>query len=371
MPEPAPPAASPAVRGRACSPTAPDPLRPISPATPRSTDGLRPPGRRSRYQRFLSPIAYLTQDELGFLTHVDHTTQEALVAVDAASGEGVGIARFIRDEANPTRQTWRSSSRIAGTARVGTLLPDRLAARARKVGVTSLRAHARGQPRRSPLVERVGRTSVGADGGMIVLVTQPREHVPATNQRCSLARAVRVDPPRAGAGAPAGGQGTRQRRHKSRTTTDPSGQFPTAGTARLRFRRTAQPDTHDYTATRCEGEVMAAAGRGPRHRRVHLGRAAVHRRLGRHPRPSWPSASAPSRRSTGCASASEKDGPGGIARPARSARPVSARAPPLSGPRHEHWPPPSDSGAAISLPASASSARPPGRRRSVRPGTTG
>ena len=57
----------------------------------------------SRYQRFLAPIAYLTQAQLEFLTHVDHVTHEALVAVDATTGEGVGIARFIRDEGDPTR----------------------------------------------------------------------------------------------------------------------------------------------------------------------------------------------------------------------------------------------------------------------------
>jgi GNAT superfamily N-acetyltransferase len=134
----------------------------------------------SRYQRFLSPIAYLTRDELDFLTHVDHTTHEALVGVDATSGEGVGIARFIRDEADPTRADVALvvADRWQGRG-VGTLLAERLAARARKVGVTSFTARMlAGNHAAHRLVERVGQDiREREDGGAVVLVAQPRAHV--------------------------------------------------------------------------------------------------------------------------------------------------------------------------------------------------
>ena len=133
----------------------------------------------SRYQRFLAPVAYLTQHQLDYLTRVDHTTHEALVAVDATSGQGIGIARFVRDERDPERadvaivvaDRWHRRG-------VGTLLSDRLAARARKLGVKSFTARMlAGNHAARRLVERVGQDiREREDGGAIVLVAQPREH---------------------------------------------------------------------------------------------------------------------------------------------------------------------------------------------------
>ena len=51
---------------------------------------------RSRYQRFMTPIDELSESHLRYLTEVDHSDHEALVAFDPSTGDGVGVARFVR-----------------------------------------------------------------------------------------------------------------------------------------------------------------------------------------------------------------------------------------------------------------------------------
>ena len=50
----------------------------------------------SRYRRFFSPVKELGESQLHYLTEVDHHTHEALVASDPRTGDGLGVARFIR-----------------------------------------------------------------------------------------------------------------------------------------------------------------------------------------------------------------------------------------------------------------------------------
>jgi GNAT superfamily N-acetyltransferase len=49
----------------------------------------------SRYRRFLSPLDRLSEDQLDYLTRLDHRDHEALAAL-TASCEGVGVARYVR-----------------------------------------------------------------------------------------------------------------------------------------------------------------------------------------------------------------------------------------------------------------------------------
>jgi RimJ/RimL family protein N-acetyltransferase len=56
---------------------------------------------RSRHRRFLSLAPALRPDELRYLTAVDHDEHVALVAVDPASEEILGSARYIRLPARP------------------------------------------------------------------------------------------------------------------------------------------------------------------------------------------------------------------------------------------------------------------------------
>jgi len=133
----------------------------------------------SRYQRFLAPIAYLTQDQIDFLTHVDHTTHEALVAVDASTGEGVGIARFIRDERDFTRADAALVVADGWQGRgVGTLLAERLAARARTVGVKSFTARMlAGNHAARRLVKQLGETIHEREvEGAVFFTTRVCEH---------------------------------------------------------------------------------------------------------------------------------------------------------------------------------------------------
>ena len=98
-------------------------------------------GPESRYQRFLAPMAELTDEIVTYLTNVDHHDHEALAAIDAATGEGVGVARFIRCEDRP--DTAEAAVTVIDDWQrrgVGTLLLDRLAERARAEGIAHFTA---------------------------------------------------------------------------------------------------------------------------------------------------------------------------------------------------------------------------------------
>jgi GNAT superfamily N-acetyltransferase len=98
-------------------------------------------GPQSRLARFLGVKRALTPAELRYLTDVDHHDHEALIAVSRSDGSGLGVARFIRDGADPR------SAEIAVTVidewqsrGLGTRLASRLAVRARSEGITRFTA---------------------------------------------------------------------------------------------------------------------------------------------------------------------------------------------------------------------------------------
>jgi GNAT superfamily N-acetyltransferase len=134
-------------------------LRPI-----RSSDkvqlraGFERLGPQSRYQRFLVPMDQLTEAVVEYLTEVDHHDHEAIVALDDATGEGVGVARFVRltdrhdtaEAAVTVVDDWQGRG-------VGTLLLDRLADRARSEGVARFWAVLLAENRNMlDLLERLG-----------------------------------------------------------------------------------------------------------------------------------------------------------------------------------------------------------------------
>jgi GNAT superfamily N-acetyltransferase len=98
-------------------------------------------GEQSRYRRFLAPKRTLSTSELTYLTDVDHVDHEAIAALDAATGEGVGVARYIRlpdrpevaEAAVTVVDEWQGRG-------VGHLLLDRLVARAEANGIERFRA---------------------------------------------------------------------------------------------------------------------------------------------------------------------------------------------------------------------------------------
>jgi hypothetical protein len=78
-------------------------VRPVGPDDRDAIDaGYRRLSEDSRYSRFFTVQEELTDSQLHYLTEIDHHDHEALIARDEVSGEGVGIARFVR--------LWRDSS---------------------------------------------------------------------------------------------------------------------------------------------------------------------------------------------------------------------------------------------------------------------
>lgn len=107
----------------------------IRPIGPDDRDRLRSAferlSGRSRYLRFQAPMASLSDDQLSYLTAVDHHDHEALIALDVQSGEMVGVARFVRvhDEVGECAVTVADHWQGRG---LGTELLDRLVQRARE-----------------------------------------------------------------------------------------------------------------------------------------------------------------------------------------------------------------------------------------------
>lgn len=112
-------------------------IRRITPADSRLlADGFARLSSESRRLRFLSTKSKLTKKELRYLTEVDGHNHEALVAIDPSTDQGVGVARFVRDEQDLSRaeiavvvaDDWQRQG-------VATLLLTRLTDRARQEGV--------------------------------------------------------------------------------------------------------------------------------------------------------------------------------------------------------------------------------------------
>jgi GNAT superfamily N-acetyltransferase len=112
-------------------------VRPIRPEDkPRLLDAFERLGTGSRYRRFLGHKKELTVDELASLTEVDHHDHEAIAALDPESGDGIGVARYVRlpdrphvaEAAVTVVDDWQGRG-------VGGLLLRLLAERAREEGI--------------------------------------------------------------------------------------------------------------------------------------------------------------------------------------------------------------------------------------------
>jgi RimJ/RimL family protein N-acetyltransferase len=112
-------------------------IRPVrSAGTPLLADGFARLGPQSRWMRFLGTKTSLSAAELRYLTDLGHHDHEAIGALSAADGRGVGIARYVRDTNDPP------SAEIAVTIvddwqgrGLGTELLARLSDRARQAGI--------------------------------------------------------------------------------------------------------------------------------------------------------------------------------------------------------------------------------------------
>jgi putative redox protein len=117
-------------------------IRPIRPDDKAAmVEGFEHLSDESRYRRFLAPHGRLTAAELRYFTEVDHHDHEAMVAIVPETHDGVGVARYIRSDTEPTVaeiavaviDEWQGRG-------VGTRLISELADRARAEGITSFSA---------------------------------------------------------------------------------------------------------------------------------------------------------------------------------------------------------------------------------------
>lgn len=117
-------------------------VRPIEPEDQHELElGFRHLGALSRYERFRGPTERLTPSQLAYFTQVDHDAHEAIVAMDADTGEGIGVARYIRDRDDPRQAELAYTVTDLWQRRgVGSVLVERLAARARAAGIERFRA---------------------------------------------------------------------------------------------------------------------------------------------------------------------------------------------------------------------------------------
>ena len=117
-------------------------IRPIRPGDKASlASAVDQSSHDAIYSRFLNPHGRLTASELRYLTEVDHRDHEALMAVDPASGRGVGVVRYVRDQERPewaeiavsVLETWQGRG-------IGKALLSELATRAREEGISCFTA---------------------------------------------------------------------------------------------------------------------------------------------------------------------------------------------------------------------------------------
>ena len=145
-------------------------IRPIEPDDRAAlAEGFERLSPESRYRRFFGPVTHLSEHDLDYLTCVDHHDHEALVAVAEATGEGVGVARYVRtgpDVAEPAIvvvDDWQGRG-------VGSRLLDALVERAREEGIRRFQAPVLAYNADAiHLLERLGQTTRKQQGREVEL----------------------------------------------------------------------------------------------------------------------------------------------------------------------------------------------------------
>jgi RimJ/RimL family protein N-acetyltransferase len=166
-------------------------VRPIEPADRELLRaGFERLSEQSRYMRFQSPLASISDRQLAYLTEVDHHDHEALLALDA--DDVVGVARFVRVNRNVAECAIVVADHWQGRG-VATELLDRLVERAREENVERFTALVLAENAEAlRLLERLGDTEqrrVGSQVELDIELPNPREASP--HMRLVLASAAR------------------------------------------------------------------------------------------------------------------------------------------------------------------------------------
>lgn len=158
---------------------------------PLLADGFARLSPRSRQMRFLTRKQELTPAERRYFTDVDHHDHEALGALSAADGRGVGIARYVRDADDP------QAAEIAVTIvddwqgrGLGTELLSRLSDLARQAGIHRFTALvSANNPASAAMLRNLGACLVGRGPGIVEyqLALEPDDYSLDWWTRCAMA----------------------------------------------------------------------------------------------------------------------------------------------------------------------------------------
>ncbi|HZO76601.1 MAG TPA: GNAT family N-acetyltransferase [Solirubrobacteraceae bacterium] len=134
----------------------------------------------SRYRRFFAPLHQLSDRSLEYLTDIDHSDHEAIIALDPGTDELIGVARYVRGEPHGDRaeaavvvaDDWQHVG-------LGRALLERLVARARAEGISRFTAIVQADNRRAlELLAEIGPTSRSLEGNLVELdIELPDERV--------------------------------------------------------------------------------------------------------------------------------------------------------------------------------------------------
>jgi ribosomal protein S18 acetylase RimI-like enzyme len=94
----------------------------------------------SRYKRFLTPMETLNASQLAYLTEVDHHGHEALIAYEIATGNAIGVGRFVREGDTDSAEAAVTVADDWQGLGLGTALTRILAGRAMEEGITRFTA---------------------------------------------------------------------------------------------------------------------------------------------------------------------------------------------------------------------------------------
>jgi RimJ/RimL family protein N-acetyltransferase/nucleotide-binding universal stress UspA family protein len=144
----------------------------------------------SRYRRFFTNVASLSERDLDYLTDIDHHRHEALVAIEPGTSEGLGVARFIRTDEGQAELAVTVVDDWQGKG-VGGVLLDALADRAREEGIGRFTATvlASNEEARA-LISRLGVAHRSLQGSEMILEIDLPEKAGAGERLMDLLRAL-------------------------------------------------------------------------------------------------------------------------------------------------------------------------------------